>query len=590
MCAIAGILDFRSDCPSRLAEVRGMISRLRHRGPDDEGFYQKGPCVLGATRLAQIDVKNGSQPISSPDGRWTLVFNGEIHNHPELRAELATEWPFRTRCDTEVLLAALVKWGASALSRLNGMFSFFLWDAKEHRGLAARDRLGVKPFVWMHLPRGGFVFASEAKALLPMLPGTPVVNEHAVLEYLMMPCFSGVRDPMFDGLRHLAPGHWLSVGDNGICEGDWWHYDLHRSTRDDDELIDEMREVLPRAVERTLNVDAPAVVMLSGGLDSTLLAALAHRKAVHTAYTIAFDGQSGFDYARALMVKSDDVPFAARAAREIGIEHRLVPVSRTMLAEDMRVLAVQNDALPAWEQELAQHYLGRAIAEDGHRAVLVGDAADETHFGYGFLLDEKSTSHPREFLRRFGHIPLTSAMEERARSIPDHLANLIREAGHSFEDRAARLRGITHLITRLWLPRLLHNGDIHLMAHGVEARLPFADAELLALAVQTDPLRALRNGVEKSALREAARGLMPEEARLRRKSSLSKDDGSAAVLQSEAMKALDASPDFLSHWLNISALRSLCSPAHQLAEMERALLFRVICLHHWAAAYKVQLP
>lgn len=590
MCAIAGILDFYAEGPPRLAEVRGMISRLRHRGPDDAGFYQKGPCVLGAARLAQIDAKSGTQPMTSPDGRWTLVFNGEIHNHPELRAELSAEWSFRTRSDTEVLLAALVKWRVGALSRLNGMFSFFLWDAQEQCGLAARDRLGVKPFVWMPLPRGCLAFASEAKALLQLLPGAPVVNECAVLEHLVAPCFSGVREPMFEGMRHLAPGRWLRVNKNGIQEGEWWSYDLHRGTRDDDELIHAIREALPCAVERTLNVDEPAVVMLSGGLDSTLLTALARRSGVNKAYTIAFEGQADFDYARALMVKSDDVPYATRAAREIGIEHRLVPVSRETLAEDMRVIALQNDALPAWEQELAQHHLGRAIAADGHRAVLVGDAADETHFGYGFLLDEASTSHPREFLRRFGHIPLTPAMAERARSIPDDLADFMWKARHSLEGRAERLRGITHLITRQWLPRLLHNGDIHLMAHGVEARVPFADAELLELAVQAHPLRALRGGVEKCILREAVSGLMPEEARLRRKSSLSKDDGSAAVLQSEAAKALDASPDFLGHWLELAALRRLCSPQHELAEMERALLFRVICLHHWAAAYHVRLP
>lgn len=593
MCAIAGILDFSpvADAEASARQVRGMIRRLRHRGPDDEGYYQSSACALGAARLAQVDFKGGVQPMTSPDGRWTLVFNGEIHNHRALRAELAAHWRFTTRSDTEVLLAALVTWGRATLPRLNGMFAFFLWDSVERRGLAVRDRLGVKPFVWTPLPDGRFAFASEAKALLDLLPARPSANEDAVLEYLTAACFSGVRAPMFADMQHLMPGHWLSVDAQGIHEAEWWRYDLHRAmVLDEESLAAAMHDLLPRAVQRTLDTDAPSAVLLSGGLDSTLVAALAKQHGVTQAYTIAFEGQEAFDYARALMVKSDDLPCAVESASEMGLQHRIVPVSRGTLADDLRTLATHNDALPAWEQELAQHHLAKALAADGHRAVLVGDAADETHYGYGFMLDDHSISHPRALLERFGHVPLLPDMQARAAQMPDQHAAMMEAAGHESATRTGRLRGITHLITQLWLPRLLHNGDIHMMAHGVEARVPFADADLLELAVQVHPELALKAGIEKSLLREAARGLMPEDARVRRKSSLSKDDGSAVILRQEAAKALDASHDFLGRWLDFAALRQLCPPQHMLAEMERALLFRVICLHHWAVAYHVRLP
>ncbi|MES2597569.1 MAG: asparagine synthase (glutamine-hydrolyzing) [Verrucomicrobiota bacterium] len=593
MCAIAGILDFSSDAdPSAsTAKVRRMISRQRHRGPDDEGYFHGGPCTLGAARLAQIDRAGGAQPMRSPDGRYSIVFNGEIHNHRALRAELSLHWHFTTRSDTEVLLAAFVTWGREALQRLNGMFAFFIWDAQTRRGFAARDRLGVKPLVWMPLPQGGLAFASEAKALLDLLPARPVANEEAILEYLVAPCFSGVRTPMFAGMHHLQPGHWLSTDENGLQQGEWWSYDLHRSVDvNANELASAMHDLLPRAVQRTLDADAPAAVLLSGGLDSTLVAALAKDHGVSQAYTIAFEGQEAFDYAQALMVKSDDLPCSIEAAADIGLQHRIVPVSRASLADNLRTLALQNDALPAWEQELAQHHLAKALAADGHRAVLVGDAADETHYGYGFMLDDQSITHPSKLLERFGTPPLNAAMHERAALIPHRLTSMIREAGHGDGTRAERLRGITHLVSRLWLPRLLHNGDIHMMAHGIEARVPFADSELLDLALRVHPELALKDGVEKSLLRESARGLMPEAARVRRKSSLSKDDGSAVVLKSEAAHALSASADFLGHWLDLPAIRQLCSPSHDLAEMQRALLFRIICLHHWAAAYHVRMP
>lgn len=527
----------------------------------------------------------------SPDGRFMLVFNGEIHNHRDLRAELSTRWQFTTRSDTEVMLAALVVWGRAALLRLNGMFAFFLWDAVAQRGLAGRDRLGVKPLVWMPLPEGGLAFASEARALLDLQPVRPRANVQAVLEYLVAPCISGVRAPMFAGMHHLLPAHWLGIDEHGIQQGEWWRYDLHQAVEEDfGTLSSAMHEVLPKAVRRTLDTDAPAAVLLSGGLDSTLVAACARQHGVTQAYTIAFEGQDSFDYASSLMVKSDDLPCAVIAAGEAGLEHRIVPVRRATLAEDLRTLALQNDALPAWEQELAQHHLARALATEGHRAVLVGDAADETHYGYGFMLDDQVASHPRELLLRFGTPPLNRDMQEMARSIPQQLAAMLQEAGHVTDTRAGRLRGITHLITRLWLPRLLHNGDIHMMAHGVEARVPFADTELLDLAVRVHPELAVRGGVEKSLLREAAHGLMPEAARVRRKSSLSKDDGAATVLQCEAARALDASAHLLGHWLDLPRLRQLCSPAHELTEMQRALLFRVTCLHHWAEACSVHLP
>ncbi len=593
MCAIAGILDFASTAdPSASASmVRRMIGRMRHRGPDDEGSFQDSSCTLGAARLAQIDREGGAQPMRSPDGRYAIVFNGEIHNHRALRAELSLHWHFITRSDTEVLLAAFVTWGREALGRLNGMFAFFIWDAHTRRGFAARDRLGVKPFVWMPLPRGGLAFASEAKALVDLLPSSPVANEEAILEHLIAPCFSGVRTSMFEGMHHLQPGHWLSIDESGLQQGEWWRYDLHRAIDlHADELASAMHDLLPQAVQRTLDADAPAAVLLSGGLDSTLVASLAKNHSVTQAYTIAFEDQDTFDYARALMVKSDDLPCSVEAASDIGLAHRIVPVSRADLADDMRTLALQNDALPAWEQELAQHHLAKALASDGHRAVLVGDAADETHYGYGFMLDDQSISHPGRLLVRFGSPPLNPAMQQRAAHIPHQLISMMREAGHGDQTRAECLRGITHLITRLWLPRLLHNGDIHMMAHGVEARVPFADSDLLDLAVRVHPELALKDGIEKSLLREAARGLMPDAARVRRKSSLSKDDGSAIVLKREASHALDTSADFLSHWLDLRALRQLCSPSHDLAEMQRALLFRVICLHHWAQAYHVRLP
>lgn len=589
MCAIAGILSDQMTVEAQESALRLMLRRTRHRGPDDEGVHSGAGVVLGACRLAQVDALGGAQPMSSPDGRWTLVFNGEIHNHRALRLELSEAWTFRTRSDTEVLLAALVIWGEAALLKLNGMFALFLWDHQKQCGLAARDRLGVKPLVYCR-SFGCFAFASEAKALLDLLPGRPTVHSQSILEYWVAPFFSGVEHPMFADVESLPPGHLLRVSHHEISLLMWWSYDLRASIdQDADALRTLLHQRMPEAVALTLDTDATSAVFLSGGLDSTLIAASARNHGAACGYTIAFEGQAGFDYARELMVKSDDLPFAVQSARELGIEHRLVPVSRLSLAEDLRTLAIHNDALPAWEQELAQHHLAKAAARE-HRAVLVGDAADETHFGYGFLLDERATSHPRHLVSRFGNVPLQAEWHIEAERLIARYEQSARDAGHDWETPAGRLRATTHLVMQRWLPRLLHNGDIHSMAHNVEARVPFADTELLNIAMRVHPHLGIKDGVEKWLLREASAGLMPEANRVRRKSSLSKDSACAATYQREAAMALDASAVLIGTWLDLPSLRALCNPLHVLTEMERALLFRVICFHHWAQHYNVRLP
>lgn len=589
MCAIAGILSKDQDQTDRLEAVLLMLHRTRHRGPDDEGLWEGEGIALGARRLAQLDAQGGAQPMTSPDGRWTLVFNGEIHNHRTLREVLRRTWNFRTRSDTEVLLAALVTWGETALLKLNGMFAFFLWDHRERKGLAARDRLGVKPFVYLQR-EGCFAFASEAKALLDLLPGRPTIHAPSLLEYWIAPCFSGVDHPMFESLEHLAPGHLLRIDEESASTHLWWSYDLRKAVDDRaEELAARLHELLKGAVAACMDADHAPAVFLSGGLDSTLVAGCAKKHGAEHGYTIVFEGQAGFDYATELMVKSDDVPSAQAAARELGVQHHLVPVSRAALAEDLRTLAIQNDALPAWEQELAQYHLSKAAAHR-FRAVLVGDAADETHYGYGFLLNEDAIRGPGELLRRFGVPALRAGRFEEAQTLLNRYAQWPREAGHEGRDRASRLRATTHLVVQRWLPRLLHNGDVHTMAHGLEARVPFADIHLLDLAVQVHPELGLHGGVEKWLLREAARGLMPEASRVRSKSSLSKDSACAAVYQEEAAKALRASAAMIGAWLDIPVLHRLCAPSQKLTEAERGLLFRVICFHHWAEHYNARLP
>ena len=579
MCGIVGIV--RTDAPPDQERVARMLHYLAHRGPDGEGRLLAGQACLGHRRLALIDKAGGHQPMQSPDGRFSLVFNGEIYNWRELREELRHRWHFRTDSDTEVLLALLALEDESSLRRLNGMFAFFLWDSEEERGLAARDPLGVKPFVYSHRDQE-FVFASEAKAIVQSAPNRPRAHADSILEYLTAPFFSGVTHSMFEGVETLGPGHLLRVSKGIVAVERWWRWKFDSGF--EPPTSDSLRAGVDAAIDRSLRADAPIGAYLSGGLDSTWIAA----RAKVPCFTVSFDQQSSFDYSRSRIVVSDDEPFAALAERELELRRERVHVARAHLAADLDRLSWVNDALPAWEQEIAQLHLAGAASQKV-KAVLVGDAADETHWGYPFLLDDDATDRPGNIIRRFGPAPIRrDRLSDPVAHFEAQYRSYTEDAGESWHSTDTRRAATTRLILERWLPRLLHNGDIHAMASSIESRVPFADIELLAMAQRIGPRDGFRNGVEKSALREAARGVLPDAIRLRRKSALPKDQANAEVFRSEGSSVLATSAGFLGEFLDLDAVRILLSPARPLDERERAILFRVICLAHWARHYGVR--
>lgn len=597
MCGIAGVLDFSLPGDALAERASRIAEKLRHRGPDGAGAWhsRRHGVALAHTRLALVDLAGGRQPMRSDDGAHALVYNGELYNFEALRDELASEWAFRTRGDAEVVLAALARWGERALERFEGMFALFYWNDRDGRGLAARDRLGVKPFVY-RCHRGAFSFASEAKALLRELPGAPRANPDALVEYLAAPFFSGVERPAFEGLAHLAPGHLLRVDREGVSERAWFTHRLEpdEGAREED-LAAGVRDALGAAVAGALRADVPVGAFLSGGVDSTALATLASRgKSLDErplCFTVVFDEMGAYDYARSAIVTSDDAPFARSVARGSALPLLEVPVARASLTETLAEVARVDDALPAWEQELAQWHLARAASRH-RKAVLVGDAADETHYGYHFLLDAEATRSPAAILRRFHPAPVNPELcADPVATLDARYRALAERAGHAWETPAQRTLATTHLIVQRWLPRLLHNGDVHTMAHGLEARVPFADASLLALAARVPPAVGLRGGVEKALLRRALQGVIPEAIRTRKKSALPKDQRTGALFQRAAREALSSQRAWLARALSLAELDALADPERTppgtLTEGQRAVLFRTAALAHWASHYGV---
>lgn len=568
MCGIAGIVDWDSPQEDLVRKVSSMSYRIRHRGPDGSGMWSDSGISLAHRRLALLDIENGHQPHRSSDGRYLITYNGEVYNFRELRAELK-DYAFRTDCDTEVVLAAYIQWGTACLPKLNGMFSFFIWDRKRQEGFAARDRLGVKPFVYRR-DDGTFQFASEAKALVN---DSPKVDPEAILEYLVAPCFSGVERSPFKDIRILQPGHAIKVSRAAIRTEKWIDvFDQPTSSEHQPDL----RKTVSAAIERSLISDRPVATYLSGGFDSTLITAIAKPKET---FSIQFENQNAFDEARSRIVISDDEPYARLAAELLGIPLTVVKVQDTSLRERMKRIAQNNDLLPAWEQEVAQDALAE-LASRSFRAIMVGDAADETHYGYHFLLDEECCQRPANLFTRFSKVSIQKKLlKDPVQYFDAKYKRLIKESGHSDMHSAT-----TYLIVKRWLPRLLHNGDIHAMAYGLEARVPFADTELIAIAQSISP----KTGMDKSCLRDSVKGLMPEAIRTRQKSALPKSPMGWLEYQRTLREELNSFGDYFNGFLEMDSIIKLVgldSPSEQ----DQSLMFRLCCLGYWFKHYNVTL-
>ncbi len=546
------------DLATRESAVSRMVARQAHRGPDDRGLHSNGPASLGMCRLAIIDPANGHQPMTSPDGRFTLVFNGAIYNYRALQTELALGgWNFRTNCDTEVLLAAYALHGASCLPRLRGMFAFAIWDAREQTLFAARDPLGIKPFYYARLPDSSVIFASELNALLASGAVPREIDPTSAGEYLAWFSVPAPRT-IYRGLVNLPPGHSLTVDATGrLKTGPWWQLPAPTGAaqvaQNYQDFVSGLRGQLEDSVRAHRVADVPVGAFLSGGMDSTVVVGLMARSGATRLKTFSLIfGEAGFS----------EQASARLAAQAFGTEHHEELITGARVAADLPQLLGSFDQ-PTGDG-INTYYASQTARRGGVTVALSGLGGDELFGGYPSFRDLPRLQSLLPWwrrlpgaLRRTVVAQLRARPSVRARKLADFLAHArdlhelaslqrrvlpetVRLSLLAPEARAQAERlGPNHpllenfafeligadpfQIISAWELRtymadvLLRDSDVFSMAHSLELRVPFVDRQLLEWLwpqrhwFKYDPRRPKR------ALAEATADLVPAAIRNRRK-------------------------------------------------------------------------
>ncbi|KWT61631.1 asparagine synthetase B [Streptomyces albus subsp. albus] len=559
MCGITGWVDFERDMRSARDVLRSMADTMACRGPDAQGYWTDTHIGLGHRRLAVIDLEGGVQPMTvEHDGRTlaAVTYSGEVYNYRELRAELrALGHRFRTESDTEVVLHAYLQWGAGMVDKLNGMFAFGLWDARSEELVLVRDRIGIKPLYYFPTERG-LLFGSEAKAILAHPEVRPVVDQDGLRELLA--CVKTPEHAIFHGMYELRPGHLLRFGRTGSRIQRYWALEAREHTDDLDTTVRTVRELLEDIVERQLIADVPLCTLLSGGLDSSAVTALAARSLAECgagpvrSFSVDFAGNER-DFTANVVHSSPDAPYAAEMAGHVAADHTNLVISLEELT-DPRIRALVPKAYDAPAAMLGDGYaslylLFRAIRERSTVA-LSGEAADELFGGYGWfhapeLRDAKTFPW---VAAGYDLIPMLSGLIDpkliadldiegyRAQRYSEALAEVPVLPGEDAAER--RIREVSYLSVTRFVPLLLDRKDRMSMAVGLEVRVPFCDHRLVEYTFNVPWSMKFFDGKEKSLLRAATRDLLPRSIVERKKSAypVSHDPRYDAALRAEFEK------------------------------------------------------
>ncbi len=532
MCGIAGWVDWQRDLRNErdMAVIERMTEALTPRGPDDQGIWAAEHTLLGHRRLIVLDPLGGIQPMIKVhhDQTYVIVYNGEIYNYRELRSKLkALGHDFVTaNSDTEVLLHAYLEWGIDCVHYLNGIFAFAIWDELRQHLLLVRDRLGVKPLFYRAAPNS-LLFASELKSLLahPEVPAQ--VDGEGLAEILVL---GPARTPgygIFKGIREVLPGHCLLFDRNGIRTWPYWRLQSQPHLDDADTTAEKLRELLEDIAVRQLQSDVPIGTLLSGGLDSSILTALAARAVKGSPLsTFSVDYRDSSRYFVANQFETNpDGPWIQTVSKYLGTDHHSIVLDNHDLP-DALPHAMQAADIPGMTDIDASLLLFCREIKKKVTVALSGECADEVFGGYPWFHNPAAASEKG--------FPWVRMVEQRSAFLSPEINKLIKPIEYALdryhqaraevprlpgENAAeAQVREVFYLNITRFMPTLLDRKDRMSMACGLEVRVPYSDHRLVEYVWNIPWSLKNYGGLPKGILRYAAKGLLPDEVLMRQKS------------------------------------------------------------------------
>ncbi|CAM3430803.1 asparagine synthase (glutamine-hydrolyzing) [Marinicrinis lubricantis] len=571
MCGFTGWVDWNKDLRHYPKIVEQMTQTLAPRGPDAEGIFLSEHAALGHRRLSVIDPEKGAQPMTRSIGNWkyTVAYNGELYNAPELRQELRCRgYSFTTHCDTEVLLVAYMEWGSACLDKFNGIFAFAVWDERENKCFLARDRVGVKPLFYT-IQNETLLFASEPKAILahPSFPAE--IDREGLAEIFAVGPARTPGHGVFKGLHELRPGCFMEFTPSSHRIHTYWQLESREHGDDLEKTAAIVQGLLEDTVHRQLVSDVPVCTLLSGGLDSSALTSIASRfydqhgkEKLHTYSVDYVDNDKHFK--SSAFTPNSDKPWIEKMNQFLGTQHHYIQFDTPELVTALEEVVLARD-LPGMADVDASLLLFCREIKKGATVAISGEAADEVFGGYPwFHRDDALSAHT---------FPWSLKLKERVSVLSSETADWIKPeqyvAGRYEEalsevprlegedEQQQRMREMSYLNITRFMPTLLDRKDRMSMRVGLEVRVPFCDHRLIDYVFNIPWEIKTSGDREKGILRKALQGILPDEVLKRKKSPYPKTHNPqyAAQVKQWMSEILEDSSSPIFPYINVEQLK-----------------------------------
>ncbi len=610
VCGIAGWIDYARCISNEDRVIKDMVETLTRRGPDAEGFWFSTHALLGHRRLVVVDPEGGRQPMRCRwgDNNYVMVYNGELYNTEDIRRELLIKGHvFAGWSDTEVLLHAYIQWGETCLEKLNGIFAFAVWDAENERLFLARDRIGVKPLFYSK--KGSvFLFASEIKALLKHPEISPNVSSDGLSEIFAVGPARTPGHGIFSDISELRPGYCLFYDREGMRTKQYWSLKSGQHTDDFDTTVSAVKELVFDSVKRQLVSDVPLCVLLSGGLDSSAISAIAsdvykaQRNEKITTFSIDYvDNEKNFRAGD--FQPNADAPWVKTVSDYLGTAHTNFFIDTPELVEALFPAVLARDLPGMADIDSSLLVFSRRIKK--HATVgLSGECADEVFGGYPwFYYKADNESFPwsqrlNERIKMFSPelLDIIRPQEYVASCYHEALSEVPHFDGDSEEN--ARMRALFYLNLTRWMPTLLDRKDRMSMYSGLELRVPFCDHRLVEYVWNVPWEYKNYKDREKGLLRKALEGILPDEVLWRKKSPYPKthNPNYIEVLRTLTLMMLDDTSSPLLPFINKQNVRELALTVTRetniawFGQLMNApqLMAYLLQVNYWLKVYKIE--